>query len=86
MPQIFTHERKVQKEMHNARRLYVEERARQQGHLRDELANLNTLLIDQTIDKETWKRYKKLLEIGYENEKKLTKVKYGFIDRSTQIA
>jgi hypothetical protein len=57
----------------------------QQQHLTDELTKLKTLLKERTIDKETWERYEKLLKIGYEKERELTREKYGFTNHSTPI-
>jgi hypothetical protein len=66
--------RKLQK----ARRLYIEERTKQRRNLNWEISGLDTLLEENSIDKDTHARLRKLLEIGYDRKRQETRERFGF--------
>ena len=59
-------------------RSYLKERCEQHQHLKTEFSRLYVLLKEKSIDKETYERLKKLLEIGYEQKLMETRLKHGF--------
>ncbi len=67
-------DRKLQK----TRRGYVKERIKQREHLNGEIAGLDKLLKENSIDEDTHARLGKVLEIGYEQKRQETREKYGF--------
>ena len=69
--------RKLQK----TKRTYIKERIKQQEHLNTEIAGLDKLLKESSIDEDTHARLKKLLAIGYEQKRQETREKYGFIKK-----
>ncbi len=66
--------RKLQK----TRRAYIKERIKQQEHFNSEIACLDKLLDESSIDEDIHVRLKKLLEIGYERKRRETREKHGF--------
>jgi hypothetical protein len=66
--------RKLQK----TRRAYIKERIEQRQRLNREIARLDRLLKESSIDENTHARLKKLLEIGYEHKRQETREKFGF--------
>ena len=69
--------RKLQK----TRRAYIKERTKQQEHLNGEIAGLDKLLKEGSIDEDMYPRLKKLLEIGYEQKRRETREMYGFVKK-----
>lgn len=67
--------RKLQK----TRRAYVQERIMFREELNSEIAGLNKLLKEKSIDEDTHARLNKMLEIGYEQKRRERRKKYGFI-------
>jgi hypothetical protein len=67
--------RKLQKTRH----AYIKERIEQREHLNREVAGLDKLLKENSIDEDTCARLKKLLEIGYEQKRQETREKHGFM-------
>jgi len=66
--------RKLQK----TTRVYIKERTKQREHLNGEIAGLDKLLKEGSIDEDIYSRLKKLLEIGYEQKRRETREMYGF--------
>lgn len=58
-------------------RLYVNETKKQHKHHSDDIAHLNLLLKEKSIDKETYNRMKKLLEMSYEQKREDARIKVG---------
>jgi hypothetical protein len=71
-------EARAQHKLQKTRRAYIKERTKQQEHLNREIVGLDELLKESSIDEETHARYKKLLEIGYEQKRQEAREKYGF--------
>ena len=69
-----TRERNLQKK----RRSYLKERTKQKEHLNSQIAHLEKLLSDKSINEDTYTRLKKLLEMSYEQEREATREKHGF--------
>ena len=65
------------------RRSYIKERTKQKEHLNSQIAHLDKLLKDNSIDENTYARYKKLLEMNYEQKLEETRAKYGFTNPTT---
>ena len=59
-------------------RSYLKERCKQHQRLKKETSRLDRLLKDDSIDRETYERLKKLLETGYEQRRQDIRLKYGF--------
>ena len=72
-----TSQRKLQK----TRRAYIKERAKQREHLNGEIARLDKLLKEASIDNDIYPRLRKLLEIGYEQKRRETREVFGFINK-----
>jgi hypothetical protein len=66
--------RKLQK----TRRAYTKERTKQREHLNREVARLDRLMKDKSIDEDTHARLNKILKIFYEQKLQETRKKYGF--------
>jgi hypothetical protein len=71
-------EAKAQHKLQKIRRAYVKERTKQKERLNREIVGLDKLLKESSIDEETHGRLKKLLEIGYKQQRQETREKYGF--------
>ena len=56
---------------------YREERIKQKEHLNSQIMHLEKLLNDKSIDEDTYARYRKLLEMSYEQERVATREKHG---------
>ena len=67
-----------QLKLRDARRSYAKERTKQREHLNQEVASMDKLLEENSIDKNTHARYKKLVEMGYVKKRQETREKYGF--------
>jgi hypothetical protein len=67
--------RKLQKN----RRTYIKERMKQQEHLNREIAGVDKLLKEGSIDEDIHARLKKLLEIGYVQKRQETREKFAFM-------
>ena len=67
-------ERKLKK----LRRSYIEERTKQRDHLNEEIRGLTKLLKENSIDQETFRRLKKILEISYGEKREKTRKNHGF--------
>jgi hypothetical protein len=63
---------------HSKSRPYLEERTKQREFLDSQIANLERLLKDNSIDESTYTRYKKLLEMNYEQKREETREKHCF--------
>jgi hypothetical protein len=57
---------------------YVEEKTKQREHLTSQIAKIDRLIKDNSIDETTYTRYKKLLEMNYEKKCEATREKHGF--------
>jgi len=66
--------RKLQK----TRRAYTKERTKQRERLNREVAGLDRLMQDKSIDEDTHARLNKILKIVYEQKLQETRKKYGF--------
>ncbi|MEM2937160.1 MAG: hypothetical protein QXJ63_01265 [Candidatus Bathyarchaeia archaeon] len=64
--------------LQRVKRSYFKERFKQQQRLKEEVARLDTLLRENAIDEDTYRRLRKLLEIGYQQQRQETRRKYGF--------
>lgn len=64
--------RKLQKTI----RAYIKERIMQREHLNSEVAGLDKLLKENSIDEDTYARLNKMLEIGYELKCQETRKKW----------
>lgn len=71
-------EKTTERNFKEKRRSYLKERTKQKEHLNSQIANLEKLLNDKSINEDTYARYKKLLEMSYEQEREATREKYGF--------
>jgi len=71
-------EKTTKRDFKGKRRSYLKERTKQKEHLNSQIANLEKLLNDKSINEDTYARYKKLLEMSYEQEREATREKYGF--------
>jgi hypothetical protein len=72
-------EETAQHKLQKTRRAYIEERVKQQEHLNKEVARLDKLLKENSIDEDTHARLNMILEMGYEQKRQETRKKYGFI-------
>jgi len=66
--------RKLQK----TRQAYIKERTKQREHLTREIASLDRLLKESSIDEDIYVRLKKLLEMGNEQKRQETREIFGF--------
>jgi hypothetical protein len=57
---------------------YIKERTKQRDHLNEEIRGLTKLLKENSIDQETFKRLKKILEISYGEKLEKTRKNHGF--------
>ena len=64
---------------------YTKERSKQREHLNTEIAGLNKLLSESSVDEDTHARLKKMLEMGYEQKRRETRQKYGFTENLDAI-
>ena len=71
----------AQRKLQKTRRAYLKERTKQREHLNGEIARLDKLLKEGSIDKDIYPRLKKLLEIGYEQKRRETREMYGFVKK-----
>ena len=60
------------------RRSYIEERTKQRDHLNEEIRGLTKLLKENSIDPETFKRLRRILEISYGEKREKTRKNHGF--------
>ena len=67
-----------QPKLEKIRRVYAKERTKQLEHMNNEIAGINKLLEEGSIDENTYARYKMLLEMGYAEKRQETRKKYGF--------
>ncbi len=68
----------LSRKLRNVKRSYLRERLKQRQHLNEEISRLDTLLKEGVIDEDTHKRLRKLLEMGYQQKRQETRLKYGF--------
>jgi hypothetical protein len=66
------------RKMQKIRRSYLKERCEQHQKLNEESSRLDMLLKEESIDESTYERLKKLLKMGYEHKRQMTRRKYGF--------
>ena len=74
-------EEAAQRKLQKTRRAYLKERTKQREHLNWEIARLDKLLKEGSIDEDIYPRLKKLLEIGYEQKRRETREIYGFVKK-----
>ena len=67
-------ERKLK--LQKIRRVYAKERKKQREHMNSEIAGIDKLLEEGSIDEDIHARYKKLLEMGYADKRRETREKY----------
>lgn len=83
---LFHHAEKediARRKLQKTRRAYIKERQKEREHLSREISALERLLKENSIDDYTYARYKKLLEMGYEQKRQQTRERYGFIKNLT---
>jgi hypothetical protein len=66
------------RKLQRVKRSYFRGRFKQQQRLKEEVARLDTLLKENAIDEDTYRRLRKVLEIGYQQQRQETRRKYGF--------
>jgi SMC interacting uncharacterized protein involved in chromosome segregation len=66
------------RKMEKLRRSYIEERTKQRDHLNEEIEGLTKLLKEDSINRETFERLKKILEISYGEKREKTRKNHGF--------
>ena len=71
-------ELKSWKKLRNKKQAYAKERTKQQEHMNKEIAFVNKLREEGSINEDIHERYQKLLEIGYAQKIRETREKYGF--------
>ncbi len=80
-------ERRAKKEAAARRKLlkighaYAKERLQERERLDRDLSALTRLLKEKSIDKQTHERYKKLLQMSYEQKRQQTRTRFGFTNR-----
>ena len=81
-------EKTTERNVKEKRRSYLKERTKQKEHLSSQIAHLDRLLKDNSIDWDTYVRYKKLLEMNYEQKREETREGHGFTNPMalTQLA
>jgi hypothetical protein len=79
----FEREATAGRKLRKTRQAYVRERLKEQEHLNSEISSLDRLLKENSIDKYTYARYKKLLKMGYEQKRQQTRERYGLIKNLT---
>ena len=79
----FEKEATTRRKLQKARRAYIKERLNEQEHFNREISSLDKLLKENSIDKPTYARYRKLLEMDYEQKRQRTRVRFGFIKNLT---
>lgn len=67
-----------QPKLKKIRHVYAKERTKQREHMNSEVAYVDKLLEEGSIDEDIHARYKKLLEMGYAEKRQETREKYGF--------
>jgi hypothetical protein len=70
----------AERNLRKKRRSYLKERTKQKEHLNSQILHLEQILNDKSIDDDTYVRYKKLLEMNYEQEREETRDKHGFMN------
>jgi hypothetical protein len=65
------------------KRSYLEERIKQREYLSSQIAHLDKLLHNNSINRDTYARFKKLLEMSYEQKREATIEKHGFTNTMT---
>ena len=73
-------EESAHRKLQKTRRAYIKERTKQREHLNGEIAGLDKLLKEGSIDEDIYPRLKKLLEMGYEQKRRETREMYGFVE------
>jgi hypothetical protein len=66
------------RKMEKLRRSYIEERTKQRDHLNEEIEGLTKLFKEDSINRETFERLKKILEISYGEKREKTRKNHGF--------
>ncbi len=64
--------------MEKMRQAYANERLRERESLEKDLSALDKQLQECIIDSQTHERYKKILQISYEQKRQKTRKKFGF--------
>jgi hypothetical protein len=64
--------------LHSNNHSYEKEIEKHKEHMNEEIAGVNKMLKDGTINKDIHERYLKLLEIGYTQKIQETRNKFGF--------
>ncbi len=62
---------------------YFKERTKQREYLDSQIAHLDKLLKDNSINEDTYVRFKKLLEMRYGEKRETTREKHGFTNHKT---
>jgi len=79
----FEKETTAQRKLQKIRRAYFKERQRERERFDREVTSLDKLLKENSLDKNTYARYIKLLEMDYEQKRQRTRVRFGFIKNLT---
>ena len=82
---IHKKERNARQKLRKTRRAYAKERKKQRERLKREMANVDILFEEGTINEDICTRYKRMLEIGYAEKRQETREKYGFTNSDANI-